>query len=247
MLRRFASTQIRNAATIGGNIANGSPIGDGPPALIALGTTLTLRKGGTRREILLQDFFIDYGKQDIAAGEFVESIFIPAQEDRLKCYKLTKRFDQDISAVLGCFNIHIKDGLVACCAIAYGGMAATPKRASHVEKALLGKPWTKETITVALPAFAIDFTPMSDIRASREYRLKAAQNHAATLLSGRLGRSAARIGCCIMSVTSPTPHDAALLHVTGQSPLCRRCPDAGKHTALGVWLVRYCPRRDHID
>ena len=146
------------------------------PALIALGTTLTLRKGGTRREILLQDFFIDYGKQDIAAGEFVESIFIPAQEDRLKCYKLTKRFDQDISAVLGCFNIHIKDGLVACCAIAYWRMAATPKRASHVEKALLGKPWTKETITVALPAFAIDFTPMSDIRASREYRLKAAQN-----------------------------------------------------------------------
>ncbi len=176
MLRRFASTQIRNAATIGGNIANGSPIGDGPPALIALGSTLTLRKGDTRREILLQDFFIDYGKQDCVPGEFVESIFIPAQEDRLKCYKLTKRFDQDISAVLGCFNIHIKDGLVACCAIAYGGMAATPKRASHVEEALLGKPWTKETIAAALPAFAIDFTPMSDMRASREYRLKAAQN-----------------------------------------------------------------------
>jgi len=176
LLRRFASTQIRNVATIGGNIANGSPIGDGPPALIALGATLTLRKGDTRREILLQDFFIDYGKQDIATGEFVESIFIPAQDDRLKCYKLTKRFDQDISAVLGCFNIHIKGGKIACCSIAMGGMAATPKRAVHVENALLGKPWTKETITAALPAFAQDFTPMSDMRASKEYRLKAAQN-----------------------------------------------------------------------
>ncbi len=176
MLRRFASTQIRNVATIGGNIANGSPIGDGPPALIALGATLTLRKGNKRREILLQDFFIDYGKQDIATGEFVESIFIPTQDDRLKCYKLTKRFDQDISAVLGCYNIHITNGQVACCAIAYGGMAATPKRASHVEKTLMGKPWTKETIAAALPAFAQDFTPMSDMRASREYRLKAAQN-----------------------------------------------------------------------
>lgn len=176
MLRRFASTQIRNSATIGGNIANGSPIGDGPPALIALGATLTLRKGDTRREIRLQDFFIDYGKQDRSAGEFVESIFIPAQADRLKCYKLTKRFDQDISAVLGCFNIHIEDGKIACCAIAYGGMAATPKRAVNVEKTLLGKPWTKETISAALPAFAQDFSPMSDMRASKEYRLKAAQN-----------------------------------------------------------------------
>ena len=176
MLRRFASTQIRNVATIGGNIANGSPIGDGPPALIALGATLTLRKGDARREMLLQDFFIDYGRQDRAPSEFVESIFIPAQQDRLKCYKLTKRFDQDISAVLGCFNIHIEDGKIACCAIAYGGMAATPKRASHVENALLGKPWTKETIRAALPAFAQDFTPMSDMRASKEYRLKAAQN-----------------------------------------------------------------------
>ncbi len=176
MLRRFASTQIRNAATIGGNIANGSPIGDGPPALIALGAKLTLRKGDTRREILLQDYFVAYGKQDRTAGEFVESIFIPAQKDRLKCYKLTKRFDQDISAVLGCFNIHIEGGKVACCTIAYGGMAATPKRATQVEAALLGKPWTKETVSAALPLFTQDFTPMSDMRASKEYRLKAAQN-----------------------------------------------------------------------
>lgn len=176
MLRRFASSQIRNAATIGGNIANGSPIGDGPPALIALGAILTLRKGDTRREVLLQDYFVAYGKQDRAAGEFVESIFIPAQADRLKCYKLTKRFDQDISAVLGCYNIYVEDGKITCCAIAYGGMAATPKRASNVEKALLGQSWTKETISAALPAFAVDFTPMSDMRASKEYRLKAAQN-----------------------------------------------------------------------
>ncbi|PIB24706.1 xanthine dehydrogenase small subunit [Amylibacter kogurei] len=176
MLRRYASVQIRNAATIGGNIANGSPIGDGPPALIALGATLTLRRGDERREILLQDFFVEYGKQDRKTGEFVESIFIPKQDDRLKCYKLSKRFDQDISAVCGCFNIFVKNGTVECCAIAFGGMAGTPKRADGVEAALIGKPWTRENVEMAMQLFPNDYTPMDDMRASAEYRMKAAQN-----------------------------------------------------------------------
>ena len=176
MLRRYGSEQVRGAATIGGNIANGSPIGDGPPALIALGASLTLRRGNARRTILLQDFFVSYGKQDRTASEFVESIFIPVQEDRLKCYKLSKRFDQDISAVCGCFNIHIVDGKVACCAIAFGGMAGTPARANAVEATLLGQPWTQDCIDLAKAEFAQDYTPMDDMRASADYRLEAAQN-----------------------------------------------------------------------
>lgn len=176
MLRRYGSVQVRNAATIGGNIANGSPIGDGPPALIALGARLHLRKGDVRRDIPLEAFFLDYGKQDRAPGEFVEAVSFARQRDRLKCYKLSKRFDQDISAVCGCFNIVQEAGLVHDARIAFGGMAGIPKRARHVEKALIGKPWTEDVIEAALPAFAKDFKPLSDARASAEYRLMAAQN-----------------------------------------------------------------------
>lgn len=176
MLRRYASTQIRNAATLGGNVANGSPIGDNPPALIALGATLHLRKGDARRSMPIEDFFIAYGKQDRAPGEFVERITIPRQEDRLKVYKLSKRFDQDISAVLGGFNIGVSDGVVTSARIAFGGMAATPKRATTVEAALVGADWSEEGIAPALAAFAEDYTPMSDMRASASYRLETARN-----------------------------------------------------------------------
>ncbi|MCA2010891.1 xanthine dehydrogenase small subunit [Cereibacter sphaeroides] len=176
MLRRYGSAQVRAAATLGGNIANGSPIGDSPPALIALGATLYLRKGGDRRALPLEEFFLDYGKQDRAPGEFVEAVSIPRQPDRLKCYKLSKRFDQDISAVLGCFNVSVSDGMVTDARIAFGGMAGTPKRATAVESALLGQPWTEGTIHKAMAVFTQDFSPMSDMRASSDYRLEAAQN-----------------------------------------------------------------------
>ncbi len=176
MLARYGSEQVRNAGTIGGNIANGSPIGDGPPALIALGAELILRHMNKRRRVALEDFFIDYGKQDLRAGEFVEWILIPRQPDRLRCYKISKRFDQDISALLGCFNIVVEDGRVASARIAFGGMAAIPKRARAVEAALVGRDWSEETIRSAKAAFAEDFSPISDMRASADYRLAAAQN-----------------------------------------------------------------------
>ncbi|PKP82826.1 MAG: xanthine dehydrogenase small subunit, partial [Alphaproteobacteria bacterium HGW-Alphaproteobacteria-2] len=175
LIRRYGSEQVRAAATIGGNIANGSPIGDGPPALIALGATLHLRRGDARRSLALEDFFIAYGRQDRQPGEFVEAVSIPHQADRLRCYKLSKRFDQDISAVCGCFNIRVEGGAVQEARIAFGGMAATPKRARAVEAALAGQPWTAETVAQALPAFAEDFQPIDDMRASADYRLAAAQ------------------------------------------------------------------------
>lgn len=176
LLRRFASEQVRGAATIGGNIANGSPIGDAPPALIAMGATLHLRKGDTRREMPLEAFFIDYRKQDRARGEFVEAVTIPASAPDLACYKLSKRFDQDISAVCGCFNVTREAGVVTAARIAFGGMAGIPKRAAAVEAAVIGQPWTLATVEAALAAFAQDFTPMSDMRASAAYRLEAAGN-----------------------------------------------------------------------
>ncbi|GKY87449.1 xanthine dehydrogenase small subunit [Sinisalibacter aestuarii] len=179
MLARFASAQVRGAATVGGNIANGSPIGDGPPALIALGATLILRRGEASREIPLEDFFIDYGKQDRQPGEFVEAITIPRMPgaaDRLKVYKISKRFDQDISAVLGAFNIAVEDGKVQSARIAFGGMAGVPKRAAAVEAALTGQPWSRETIEAAMAQFATDFTPLDDLRASAGYRLTTAAN-----------------------------------------------------------------------
>ncbi len=176
LIRRYGSVQVRNAATIGGNIANGSPIGDSPPALIALGATLHLRKGDARREMPLEAFFLDYGKQDRAPGEFVEAVSFARQPDRLKCYKLSKRFDQDISAVCGCFYVTVENGTVAEARLAFGGMAGIPKRAAHVEAAITGKPWTQETVDAARDAWAHDFTPMTDMRASAGYRLETARN-----------------------------------------------------------------------
>ncbi|MDA0852696.1 MAG: xanthine dehydrogenase small subunit [Proteobacteria bacterium] len=174
LLRRYGSLQVRSAATLGGNIANGSPIGDNPPALIAAGAELCLRQGETRRSIPLEAFFLDYGKQDLKKGEFVESILVPKNLDRLGCYKISKRFDQDISALCGCFNIKLSKGVVHSARIAFGGMAGIPKRASHVESALIGQPWTDTTLSNIEGEWAKDFTPLSDARASAGYRLKAA-------------------------------------------------------------------------
>jgi xanthine dehydrogenase small subunit len=176
LFRRYASEQVRNAATIGGNIANGSPIGDGPPALIALGATLHLRRGDEMRRMPLEAFFLDYRKQDRQPGEFVAGVTMPAVAPAFRAYKLSKRFDQDISAVCGCFNVVVAGGVVTSARIAFGGMAGVPKRATAAETALVGQPWTEATVRAAMAAMAGDFTPMSDMRASAAYRMRAAQN-----------------------------------------------------------------------
>ncbi len=175
---RFAGEQVRNMGTIGGNIANGSPIGDTPPPFIALGARLTLRRGGERREMALEDFFIAYGKQDRLPGEFVESVSLPLlpEGEHFATYKISKRRDEDISALCGAFRVAVKGGLVESARIAFGGMAATPKRAKSVEAALIGKSWSMETVEAALAAFGEDYQPLTDMRASAEYRLLTAQN-----------------------------------------------------------------------
>ncbi|MDA0361641.1 MAG: xanthine dehydrogenase small subunit [Proteobacteria bacterium] len=176
MLCRYGSIQIRNSATIGGNIANGSPIGDCSPALIALNAILKLRQGSNVRNVPIEDFFIDYGIQDLKEGEFIEEILIPRQSDDLRCYKISKRFDQDISALNGCFNIKISEGKVSSCRIAFGGMSSTPKRAYQVESALHGEPWNLQNLQRASHKIGLDYSPLSDVRASSAYRLKVAQN-----------------------------------------------------------------------
>lgn len=178
MMRRLGAVQVRNSGTLVGNIANGSPIGDTPPALIALDATITLRFGDARRTMALEDFFIAYGKQDRKPGEFVESVSVPLQGDgaQARFYKISKRFDQDISAVCGCFNITVENAQVTQARIAFGGMAATPLRAKAVEAALVGKAWTQATIDEAVKAFEEDFTPISDMRASQAYRMQVSKN-----------------------------------------------------------------------
>lgn len=178
LVRRIAGTPVRNAGTIGGNIANGSPIGDMPPALIALGATLTLRRGDARRTMPLEDFFVAYGKQDRAPGEFVESVFVPrpAADTIVRITKLSKRFDSDISAVCGAFAITVTDGVVTAARIAFGGMAGTPKRAPATEAALTGRPWSAETVEAAAGAIAADYQPLSDVRGSSAYRVTVAAN-----------------------------------------------------------------------
>jgi len=189
LLRRFASEQVRQVATIGGNIANGSPIGDGPPALIAMGAALTLRRGAERRTMPLENFFLEYRKQDRHPGEFVESVTLPKSAPDLRCYKLSKRFDQDISAVCGCFNLTVSGSKIETARIAYGGMAGTPKRAQAFEAALIGQPFTEAAIAAALPVLQQDFQPMSDMRASATYRMNAAQAMALRYLRERSGEA----------------------------------------------------------
>jgi xanthine dehydrogenase small subunit len=176
LLRRYGSEQVRNAATIGGNIANGSPIGDSMPALIALGATLHLRRSRDRRDLPLEDFFLEYRKQDRRPGEFVEAVSFPFRAPALRCYKLSKRFDQDISAVCGCMNIEVDGSKITGARVAFGGMAGTPKRARAAEEALVGRVCDAAAFSAAADALARDFTPMSDMRASDAYRMTAAQN-----------------------------------------------------------------------
>jgi xanthine dehydrogenase small subunit len=176
--RRFASPPIRNAGTLAGNVANGSPIGDSMPPLIALGASVVLRKGALRRELPLEDFYVAYQTTALQPGEFVERVRVPLPRPgvRFAAYKISKRFDQDISAVCAAFTIALEGGAIRSARVAFGGMAATPKRAPSCEAALAGQPWNAATCERAAAALAKDYTPIADMRASAAYRLKVAQN-----------------------------------------------------------------------
>jgi xanthine dehydrogenase small subunit len=175
---RWASPPIRNAATLAGNVANGSPIGDSMPALMAVGTEVILRQGSNRRSVPLDAFYIDYQRKDLRAGEFVERLRVPLPKDNAvtRCYKVSKRFDQDISSV--CLGAHLQfdDGVARNVRLAYGGMAATVRRALEAERALEGRRLDDAAITDAMAAVELDFEPISDSRASAGYRREISRN-----------------------------------------------------------------------
>jgi len=175
---RFASRPIRLAGTMGGNVANGSPIGDSAPVLMALGAHVVLQKGDVQRRMPLQDFYIDYMKNQLQPGEFVHSLQLPRARhgQQVRAYKISKRFDCDISAVCAGLALDLRGGRVAAARLAFGGMAATVRRATLAEAAVTGQPWTEATLQAAQAALAQDFKPLSDMRASAAYRLQVAQN-----------------------------------------------------------------------
>jgi xanthine dehydrogenase small subunit len=175
---RFASLPIRNAGTLGGNIANGSPIGDSMPALIALEADVVLQQGGKTRTLPLDTFYLGYQKTALEPGEFVASVRVPLPSVtlRFRTYKVAKRYDQDISAVCAAFALKLDGEHVASVRIAFGGMAATPRRAAAAEAALLNHEWTETNAQHAMRALDADFQPLTDMRASSAYRSKVARN-----------------------------------------------------------------------
>ncbi|WP_428419847.1 xanthine dehydrogenase small subunit [Methylibium sp.] len=176
--RRFASLPVRNAGTMGGNVANGSPIGDSAPVLLALDASLLLRRGARQRRLPLTDFYVDYMKNRLEPGEFIEAIELPrpAAATQVRAYKLSKRFDCDISAVCAGLALTLDGETVTQARFAFGGMAAVVKRAAATEAAVVGQPWTEATARAAMAALATDYAPLTDMRASAAYRLRASQN-----------------------------------------------------------------------
>jgi xanthine dehydrogenase large subunit len=240
VVRRFGSAQVRASATVGGNIANGSPIGDLAPCLIALGARLELAAGEARRTIALEDFFIAYKRQDRRPGEIVRRVLVPRPRPdvRFHAYKVSKRFDEDISAVLGAFALRLDGGKVVAARVAFGGMAGVPARARATEAALVGISLDHPaTWAAALDTVEAEFTPLDDHRASAAYRRRVARNLLDRALSG-VSRSGPDIlpqpsrkpdhapvwddgvrpsgpDTTLAVVTHSHPQDSARLHVTG--------------------------------
>ncbi len=175
---RFASMPIRNVGTLGGNIANGSPIGDAMPALIALGARVVLQNSTRSRELPLDELYVGYRQSAMQADEVLVNIVIPKPPPSLyfRVYKLSKRFDSDISAVCAAFAIELNGVAIKHCRIAFGGMAATPKRALSTEQSLYGQVWNDATLQNAMEELVKDFAPLGDMRASATYRMNAAKN-----------------------------------------------------------------------
>ncbi|TXH70484.1 MAG: xanthine dehydrogenase small subunit [Thiothrix sp.] len=178
LYERFASLPIRNAGTLVGNVANGSPIGDSMPALIALGAQVVLQQGAQIRYLALEDFYLGYQQKDLQAGEFVCAVRLPLAVSRpiFRTWKISKRFGQDISAVCAAFALDLDGDKVKAIRIAVGGMAATPKRALQTEQALLRQVWNEASLDAAIQALQQEFQPLTDMRASAEYRSVVAAN-----------------------------------------------------------------------
>jgi xanthine dehydrogenase small subunit len=179
LVRRFGSTQIRAMGTMAGNLANASPIGDGAPCLIALGAEITLANTGGERTLPLDTFFLGYRKSELAADEIIKSVSVakPHLNQQFRTYKISKRYDQDISTVCGAFNLETNGPEITTARIAYGGMAATPMRCRAAEEALTGRRLDDSSaLETAKSAIEGTFTPLSDMRGTADYRARVAVN-----------------------------------------------------------------------
>jgi xanthine dehydrogenase small subunit len=174
LLWRFAATPIRNQASLGGNVANGSPIGDMPPALLALNAVIHVDNGQQRRKIPVSEFFLDYRKTALEISEWIEAIFIPFTQPTnfVRAYKISKRYEDDISAVCAVFNVQVIEGKVHRIDCGFGGVAAIPATVTALNSQLKGKTWSnKETFETGSEILKNAFTPLDDVRASKTYRI----------------------------------------------------------------------------
>ena len=177
ILKRYGSPQIRNVGTVAGNIATASPIGDCLPLLLSLNAQVVLQDLKKTKVLFLDSFFINYRKTKLKKGEFIHSVRIPLyKKNTFKAYKVSKRFDDDISSICAAFNLEIIKNKIENVRVAYGGMAAIPKRAIFCEKILLKSMVNEETFNKAKVALEKDFNPISDMRASGLYRMEVAKN-----------------------------------------------------------------------
>ncbi|MBF2734872.1 MAG: xanthine dehydrogenase small subunit [Betaproteobacteria bacterium AqS2] len=179
LLHRFGSPPIRAQATVGGNIANASPVADGPPVFLALGCTLVLQRDGKKREVALEDFYQGYKKTVLRPRELIREVRLrrPAKGEVFDVGKISKRFEDDISAVCGAWQLRLgARNRILAARVAYGGMAAVPLRAKRCEAALTGQPFTLATVAAAAAALSKDYKPLDDMRASAAYRMTVARN-----------------------------------------------------------------------
>lgn len=239
MLRVFGSRQIRNRATMGGNLATASPIGDSAPVLLALDASLVLASAEGERTVSLQEFFTGYRRTALNPGEIIKTILIPRSlsnnglERQCSWFKVSKRREMDISTVAGCFTVDLdKAGIVCHARLAYGGVAATTVRARATEQALLGKPWTAETMQEVLPILRGEFEPITDVRGSADYRSGLIPALFEKFFTGGVSSSASPLS---LPSRFSSPHESAHLHVTGAA---RYSDDlAADKGGLEVWPV----------
>ena len=256
---RFGSLPVRNAGTLGGNVANGSPIGDSMPALLALDAQLVLRHADRTRTLPLAAFYTGYQKNALAPGEFIEAIRVPRRRPALRVYagKVAKRYDQDISAVCAAFALDVgADGVIASARVAFGGMSATPLRAMHTEAALTGARWDEATAQRAMDALATDYAPLTDLRASAAYRSQVARNllwrcwlqtrddaplasrdtEAFVFEDEHAPATKHAADTARAAPGAPLPHESAELHVSGEARYTDDIPElrGTLHVALGL-------------
>jgi xanthine dehydrogenase large subunit len=227
MLRVFGSRQIRNRATMGGNIVTASPIGDSAPVLLALDAKVIIANSQGERIVPIEQFFVSYRKTALQAGEVLKTIIVPRQSPsaqkaltrKTEWFKVSKRREMDISTVAACFVIDLdSQNTVRHARLAYGGVAAMPSRALKTEQALVGKTWKAETITDVLPLLESEFIPISDVRGDAQYRRYLVTSLLEKFFHGEPQQIVARkIIPKNTPLSRPPPHESAHKHVTGEA------------------------------